>query len=357
MSRMHKMHNRLISYLGLVTIALFGIISILGTGGGGGGGNGVKPVIYTGLTTHALITVTNAKPLGEAAFLGAVGGSSVSVASVQSAPQDETRNTSVVSIVRALHTAVKEIGVTTVLDSFPVGWIETISVSGNCGGTLSGSLEVNEATETFTSSFVFDNYCLTPTGNAADGITMHGNAGLDGVCDPATFNITTQSCDFIDYTMTFTNLNSRGYGESQTMNGTLSSAITLTGYETTLNMDLRDDNPDVTFRFDNYLIQVSEDSPMPGIDSIVVSGDAYHPDYGYAVVSTITPAQLPSGSLGPPESGELLLTGADGTVGPTTATFTFTGFNTFTIAIDTDGDGTTDETRSCTWYPDSCFVV
>lgn len=361
MSRIHKTRNRLIGYLGLITIVIFGIISTLSTGGGGGGGGGNgerPPVIYTGLTTQAQITATNAKSLGEVAFLGVTTGSSFSVASVQSAPQDETRSASVITIVRALHTVVNKIDVTSTLDSIPIGWVENFSESGNCGGTVSSTLDVNEATETFTGSLVFANYCLTPTGDPADGITMDGNIGFNGTCDPATFNPTTQSCDFIDYTMTFTNLNAGEYGESLTMEGTLASAITLTGYETTMEeMLLRDDNTNVTFKFENYLIKVTEDSPTPGIDSIEVSGNAYHPDYGYVVVSTTTPAQSPSGFLGPPESGDVLLTGADGTVGPTTATFTFTGFNTFTIIVDTDGDGATNVTLSCTWDPDNCVIV
>lgn len=342
--------------IALIPVAILGLAIILASGGGDGDGDG-DDITYTGLTTQALITATNAKPLGEVAFLGATVGSSVSVANVQSAPQDETRNASVVTIVRALHTVVNKIDVTSALDSIPIGWVETLSESGNCGGTVSGTLDVNEATETSTGSLVFANYCLTPTGDPADGFTMNGNVGFNGTCDPATFNPTTQWCDFIDYTMTFTNLNTRGFGESQTIKGTLASAITLTGYETTMNMLLHDDNANVTFKFANYLIKVTEDSPMPGIDSIEVSGNAYHPDYGYVVVLTTTPAQFPSDFLGQPESGDVLLTGADGTVGPTTATFTFTGFNTFTITVDTDGDGAANVTLSCTWDPDNCVIV
>jgi hypothetical protein len=357
MSRKHKTNNRLIRYLGLVTIAIFGIISTLGSGGGGGDGD--TPVTYTGLTTQALITAANAKPLGEATFLGARVGTSIFVANVQSAPQDETRNASVIAIVRALHTVVNTIDATSNLDNIPIGWVETLSLSGNCGGMVSGTLNVNEATETFTSSLDFHDYCLTPTGDPADGLTMDGDVDFDGTCDPATFDVTTQWCDFIDYTMTFTHLNSKAYGKSQTMKGTIATAITSTGYDTTVDsLLLRDDNANVTFKFENYLIQVTENSPTFGTDSMEVSGNAYHPDYGYVVVSTTTPAQFTSDFMSPPESGVILLEGAVGTGGgPTTASFTFTGTNTFTITVDTDGDGTTNDTWSCTWDPDTCVIV
>ncbi len=361
MSHIHKTHNRLLRYFGLTVIVAFGVISTLGTGGGGGGGgdgdDGVEPVIYTGLTTQAQITATNAKTLGEVAFLGATVGTSFSVASVQSAPQDETRSASVVNIVRALHSVVNKIDVSSALGSSIGRWLETLSDPGNCGGSLSGSLDVDEVEETFTGSLVFDDYCETPTADPADGFTIDGVVGFDGTCDPATFNATTQTCDIIDFTMRLTNVNGRGYGESQTMSGDLTSAITVTGYETTVNLRLRDDGTDVTFKFESYVITVTENSPTFGTDTIEVSGDAYHPDHGYVVLSTITPVQLPSGSMGPPESGDLLLTGADGTVGPTTATFTFTGFNTYTVTIDTDGDGVTNVTLSCTWDPDNCVIV
>lgn len=340
------------TWLGLLGFTLV----LMACGGGGGGDGGRPPPIYTGLTTQAVITETNAGPLGGVAFLGVIAGSSFSVASVQSAPQDETRSASVVTIVRALHAVVDKIDVTSALDSIPIGWVETLSDPGNCGGRVSGSLDVNEATGIFTGNLVFADYCVTPTGDPADGFTMDGNVGLDGTCDPATFNPTTQWCDIIDYTMEFTNLNGRGYGESQTISGTLASAITLTGYETTVDMLLRDDNADVTFKFANYLVKVTEDSPTPGTDTIEVSGNAYHPDYGYVVVSTTTPVQLPSDSLGPPKLGDVKLTGADGTFGPTTATFTFIDFNTYTVTVDTDGDGATDVTLSCTWDPDTCVM-
>ncbi|MCK4588149.1 MAG: hypothetical protein KAU29_12430, partial [Gammaproteobacteria bacterium] len=156
MSHIHKTHNRLLRYFGLTVIVAFGVISTLGTGGGGGGGgdgdDGVEPVIYTGLTTQAQITATNAKTLGEVAFLGATVGTSFSVASVQSAPQDETRSASVVNIVRALHSVVNKIDVSSALGSSIGRWLETLSDPGNCGGSLSGSLDVDEVEETFTGS-------------------------------------------------------------------------------------------------------------------------------------------------------------------------------------------------------------
>jgi hypothetical protein len=283
--------------------------------------------------------------------MGLTAGSSVSVAVVQSALPAETRNASVITIARVLHAVVNDINVNSAINSIPIGWVETQPpISGDCSsGTASGSIDVNESTQMFSGSLVFNNFCDF-------GITMDGTVDINGTCDPTTFNVSTQTCDIIDYTMTFNTLNVSGYGESQTLSGTLASEITLTGYVTTLNLLLRDDTANKTYKFENYVITVTENSP-PGIDTVVVTGNVYHPDYGFVVVSTPTPIQFYTDMLGsPPLTGVALLTGAIpvGAAGPTTATFTFVDFDNYTLEIDTNGDGAPDVIWNCTWSTDIC---
>jgi hypothetical protein len=351
MSRLHKTHKRLISFLGLITIAVFGIISTLGTGGGGGDDGGVPPVTYTGLTTPAAVTSDNALLLGELAFMGVSAGTAITPIAVQSLPLDESRSVSVITIVRILHVAVNEVDVNSALSSIPIGWEETPSpLPGECGGTLSGSTNVNESTLTFVGNLVFDNWCNY-------GITMDGTVDFSGTCDADTFDPVSQYCEIIDYTMTFNTLNTSGYGVSETMDGTVASVTTSTGYVSTVNLLLRDDSTNKTYMYENYVITVTEDSPTIGYDTVVVTGNVYHPDYGFVVVTTPTPVQFYSDMLdSPPLSGVVLLTGADGTVGPTTAMFTFTGLNTFTVEADTDGDGGIDVTWSCDW-DGNCSII
>jgi len=365
MSHTHKTNSRVIRSLGLLTTVIFGVITILGSGGGSDGGStAVTPVTYTGIKDQALITATNAQALGEVAYMGATVGTSITVASVQPTQQGETRSASVVSIVRTLHAVMNSIDVSSATGSIPAGWTETLLQPGNCTGapgTVSGSLVVNENPApdpdrgTFTGNLVFADYCLSPTGDPADGLTMDGPVAFNGTCDAATFDPATQTCDIISYTMTFTNLNTRGFGESQTISGTLTSAITASGYDTTVNMLLRDDNANVTFKFENYLIAVTENSPI-GYDSIEVSGKAYHPSYGYVDVSTLTPVQVTTGSVGQPELGVIQLTGAipAGAVLPTTATFTFYAGDFYDLDIDTNGDGAVDVSLTCSWSSGLC---
>lgn len=344
MSHTHRKHSRLINYFGLVTISVFGVVSILGTGGGDG--NNIPPVTYTGLTTQAQITADNALPFGEVAFLGVSAGTSISYVGVETNTQDQTRSASIVSIARILHDIVSDIDVNSSLSSIPVGWVLEVFLPGTCGGSVSGSEEIDESLKTFTGRLVFNNFCVMD-------FYIDGTITYSGECDPGTFDIDSQTCDPIVYIMTFTTFNTHGWGESETMTGTIATTVTSsTSYVSTLNLLFRDDNANVTYKYENYIITVTE---VPFVsDTVEVSGTVYHPAYGFVDVSTTTPIEFSSGLDSPPESGVMLLTGADGTGGaPTTATFTF-GFGMFTIEVDTDGDGSPNNTFNCTWEPNVC---
>ena len=184
---------------------------------------------------------------------------------------------------------------------------------------------------------------------------MDGTVAISGTCDPATFDPASQYCEPDTYTMTFTTFNTHGYGESETMTGTLESITTAGGYQSTLNLFLRDDNINKTYWFENYIISVTQNSPALGYDTVIVTGNVYHPDYGFVVVSTPTPVQFYSDMLdSPPLSGVAIFTGANGGVGPTTATFTFIDFDNYTVEIDTDGDGAPNVILNCTWSTGIC---
>lgn len=347
MSLTRKPHKSLISILGLTAVTVFGVAGILGSGGGGDDGDGGRnDPVYDGLTTQALITADNVQALGELAFLGTSVATTPVVAYIQPAPVADSRKPSVVAIVRVLHATANVADVTNAISTLPVGWVESMpSTPGMCGGSLSGSLEVNESEQTFTGNMVFEDYCNF-------GLTMDGTVGLDGSCDPATFDVAEQVCDPSELTMEFTAFNTSGLGTSQTMGGTIYSATTASGYEDTLNLRLRDENTGVTFKYEDYVTNVSED--LEG-EIVEVTGKPYHPSYGYVVVSTPTPVQVVSCCDTPPQSGVVLLTGANGTAGgPTTATFTFGADGTFALDVDTAGDGETDVALTCDWETYVC---
>ena len=346
MSKPHSLYRLTVRYFGLVMLVMFATMSILGTGGGNGE-QARAPVVYTGLTTQAQITLDNALTLGEVAFLGVSAGTSITVIGADIDHQAEIHTTSIITIARVLHSVMSDIDVNSTFNSIPVGWVTNVNLEGTCDGTVSGSEEINETTETFTGRLVFNDFCIL-------NIYMDGTITYNGTCDPVTFNIGTQTCDPIEYTMNFTTFNTRGYGESETITGTIATTITSSNsYETTLNLLVRDDNANLTYKYENYVIAVTEDSPTPGTDTVVVTGKVYHPNHGYVDVTTPTAAQFSNGLDNPPELGVMVLTGADGGSGPTTATFTF-GLNTFTLQVDTDGDGTPEYSYSCDWATLTC---
>jgi hypothetical protein len=356
MSRLRKTHNRLISFFGLITISIFGIISILGTGGGGGDGGGVTPVTYTGETAQAVITSDNALLFGELAFLGVSASGTVEpIGIIQSTPLAENRNASIISIARVLHTVIKNIEVTSAINTLPIGWIETQPpISGDCSsGTASGSIDIDETTQMFSGNLVFDNFCDS-------GITMNGSIGIVGTCSGITFDPNTQTCDISDYILSFNTFNVSGYGVSQTLKGDMHygySVITPNVYNTVLFLLIRDDNTNTTYKFDNYAFTVTNNS---GYDYVEITTGSvprvYHPKYGFVIVSIPTPVQFDAGMLDTsPLTGVVLLTGANGTAGgPTTATFTFIDSDNFTLEVDTNGDGAPDVILNCTWSTGIC---
>jgi len=338
-------------FIGLILVACFGIISSLGTGGDDGDGGGASPAVYTGLETQAVITPGNAKPLADVAFLGVAAGASFSLAVETQPLQEQSRAASIVTITRLINSALSSLDSQNSLSAAPTGWIETQQpIPGQCGGSVSGSLNVDETDRTFTGSITFSSWCNF-------GITLNGGVTYDGTCDAATFDPDSQTCDIAEITMGFAAFTTSGDGVSETMTGTIATTVTTTGYENTVNLAIRIDGANITFKIEDYVVTVEENSP-PGYDTVVVTGNVYHPDYGFAVVSTQTAVQFYNEALdSPPLSGVVVLTGANGTVGPTTATITFVDSTSYEIAVDSDGDGGTDVTWSCSWETDQCSMV
>ena len=251
MTHIRKSNCRIISFLGIITIVAFGIVSTLGSGGGGGnGGTTVTPVEYTGLTTQALIDENNAQALGEVAFVGVTTGTSLSlVLGMESVSNDNTFNPLVLPVTKSLYFATNEINKFSLYDTIPAG-VDVPPIYGNCGGVLSGTMDVDMYGD-FSGTMVFDKYCV-------DGLTIDGNVSVNGLCDP--FDPYAGICEIDQITMTFNNLNASGFGESQTMSGTMDFNLTPTGYVAVLrNVLLRDDITNLTYKYVDYMITVTLD--------------------------------------------------------------------------------------------------
>ena len=351
MSHNFKIHNRLNKIFTLLVVVTFGVISTLGTNGDDDG-NGVNPVTYIGLESQAQVTSDNAQEFGEIAFLGVTVTGTMSPDAVQLPRQDVTHSASMLEIIRMLHSVLSNVDDSSDLSASSVGWMEVEPpMPGLCGGSVSSSIDVNESTMEFSGNITFSNWCN-------NGFTMNGVVTFTGTCDATTFDPSTQTCDIIDYVMTFNTFTASEMDFSIAMTGTMDTTTTSTGYETILNLLVRDDNANRTFKYENYVTTVTLNSPSLGYDSVEVTGNVYHPDYGYVVVSTPTPVQFTHDSMeSTPHAGVVLLTGADGSVGPTMARFTFIDMSSYRIEVDTNGDTIANITWSCTWEPDQCSMV
>lgn len=279
--------SRLITSLTLCTTLLAGC-------GGGGGGGTSSSVTYTGVTTEAVVTDTNAEALTSAALDGydTAKSGSMLVMGGDIAAQDPAGGLSLPGVARLL-AGMKDMALAAG-PSMAAGSSQTMS--GTCGGSATSS-GINSGTESnvnITGSITFTNYCEpTSEGNAV----IHGTISftLVGTMDNFVFTFSTSYLSIavggqsVAYSMNYT----------LTYNGLTATATMTANYRGTDNK---------TYRIENYQVVLNEAD-----QTVDISGKLYHPDYGYVTVSTPSPL-LYGNCFGDyrPTSGALRVTGAGG---------------------------------------------
>lgn len=115
---------------------------------------------------------------------------------------------------------------------------------------------------------------------------------------------------------------------------------------TTINVDVRDNIGNETFRFENYIVtSVSDNLLNPTAGSESYTGRMYVEKYGYVDISTVSPC-IYSGPQGDPDSGgPIVLAGA----GHTRAKITPVSSSYVKIEVDHDGDGAYDDKNAYAW--------
>lgn len=303
MSYLRKTHNRLIRILGLVTVAVFGILSTLGTGGGGGGDSGgVQPLTYSGNTEPAIITVDNAPTLVANVLYG--GSSATNIPTAVSTASMASRSAGAIVVVDYLRT-VMQYSLTNLYDDNLIGSDIVTGFTVNepiyCdsgSANLTGQLSDFDGTGTLT--FTYDNCIL-------DGVTYNGTG---------TFRVDYFDFSYLyptDATMSF-NLMSISSSE---FNGSISGSIrmeTLFGTNTirmTLNYIAKDNSTNKMYKFENCLVTaVFDNIYLPSTLSITFNGSparVYDSIHGYVDVVTLTPLLYSSVNLTYPDSDGLML--------------------------------------------------
>jgi hypothetical protein len=290
---------------------LFATLLLVGCGGGGGGDSGVT---YTGLTTPAVITSTNAKTLAE----GVIGGSSTGTAfGVVSDEQETQPNPTILDVARILSNSITQLNISPSSSTLP-GAIVSDSRTISCpdGGSISASLSVDDGTGDFNGTFNFIN-C------AEGGTTISGNATVSG-----TINLSSLVIGVLNFT--FNPVTVVSGAESYTMSGTVRTSVSGSSATIVMDIRLRNNNTQMVEWINNLTASVDDYGPYL---EMTITGRYYHPEYGYIDIVTIDPLRINDLDQFP-SSGQIIITGASGSKARLTAMPT-----EYMLEVDPDGGG------------------
>jgi hypothetical protein len=303
----------------------------------GGGGDGAAPgsdISYSGLTSKAIVTDTNAAELTVTSYQGGnVGGSLgdssletlAATAAVESGPSAEGSHT--FELVRVLKDVAGQVEIA---PQAPVGVKATatnsMTIDGECGGSVTYTVSYDEQAGTMSGSMSFNDYC-------SGGVTLSGGSSFSGRIDPQTYQM-------VDFSFTFDRYTVASGDGSFSCSGSISYDMGSYPQTATVNMYMKDGATAAVYRLENYVMSMSDYGSYAEVS--IISGNFYHPEYGYVSLATTTPLQIYF-SDDWPFAGELVCTGEKGIAGgPTKARLTVISSTEYQIEADTDGDGTYD---------------
>ena len=314
-------------YLCLAGVIALGLLTIIATGdGGGGGGGGSAGISYSGITDPAPIDDDNAEDLAVGAYEGGrLGGAIGALGVVQ--PVSNVGYSRVVQISQILGGSLHQVDFMSRSEETFIGAIytETGTIYGNCGGSASYSVSVNDQTGDFSGSLSFSSYC-------EDGVTISGAVSFSGKVDLVTEEL-------LRFSLSFSTLSGTSGGDCFTLHGTITTDLTVYPYVMTVSMLVRDNSTGKVYWVKDYTMIVTEEATYIEVD---LSGTYYDPDYGYITFETTVPFRIYYGD-DVPSDGVLVATGETGSEGgPTMARLTVLDSTTYQVEADTNGDGTYD---------------
>jgi hypothetical protein len=204
-------------------------------------------------------------------------------------------------------------------------YTETDTIKGNCGGSASYSVSVNDQTGDFSGTLYFSDYC-------EDGITISGDVSFSGKVDLVTEEL-------VKFSLSFSALSGTSGSESFTLHGTITTDLTLYPYVMTLSVMVRDNSTDKVYWVKDYTMLVTGGASYIDVE---LSGTYYDPDHGYIAFMTTTPFRIYYDDESPSD-GVLIATGETGSEGGSTmARLTVMSSATYQVEADTNGDATYD---------------
>lgn len=309
-----------------VVLAVLLAVSLTACGGGGGGGGGgsLSGISYTGLTTQATIDGNNAEDLSTGAYQGGQAGAAIgSVGAIQTGESGPVGHSRMLKVSQVLEGSLRQVDLMSRSAGTFVGAIYTESntIYGDCGGSASFTVSVDDQTGDFSGSFTFNNYC-------DDEVTISGAASFSGRVDLSTEEL-------IEFSFSFNNLTGTSGSDSFTLDGDISIDNTVSPATMTMTMLLKDNNTGKVYKVDYNYIMTEEANYI----EVEASGTYYDPDYGYVSITTTVPLCIYVGD-DYPSDGVIVATGNTSIGGGSTmARLTALTSMTYQVEADTNGDG------------------
>jgi len=302
---------------------VFFSLTILLTGCGGGGEEQSSGVInYSGSTTEAAVTSINATEITKAAYQGGEFASALILGAVIVADDTNVGYSLPLRLPKVLKNVLGKIDFSSeqiaagadvkLSDSFP----------GSCGGTASYTITGYNLTGNFSGSLKFDKYC-------EENNILSGGASFSG-------RLNEDASDFISIAISFNAITYTKESKNLTLKGQVDVDYSVIPYTISYDVVAKDNVSEKVFWWNTYKIEITEGTSY---EDFSLSGKFYHPDYGYVIVSTLTPFRFNSDSA-TPSSGVLLVTGKTATAGGsnTSAELIVLSSATYHIIADADGD-------------------
>jgi len=325
-------------------LAAAAAVALTACGGGGGGGGGASSgggsagLAYTGATTQATISPTNASKLtnnvigtGAAAVVGGLVGVAVTA---QSGP---LASNGISALVRTLEGGLRAV-------RLPVG---------AAGGALTGAAQSIDTTVPCDSGSVH----VTGTVDTSTGVgsvTLGFNdcrAGSDTMSGTASaqvaaFAAATQT--ITDMTLTLSQMSLRGAGVSLDFGGTFREQVSIASNTETLtaNFVIRDNlAPNLTRAENLVFVNLYNNVLSPASFSESVSGRIYDQTHGFVDVTTGVPFHFATLAQAVPDAGQMVLRGASNA----SVRVTMLANGALIIALDQNGDGVYESTATLRW--------
>jgi len=300
-------------------LAVFAMLLLAGLSAcGGGGGGSASP--YTGLTTPAVVTTSNADNIARQAFQGGDLGASTTLAPARSRDaRAAAERPMALTLVRILSGAANAAfpGPVAVRAPQPRSTASDTLYDG-MGGWVAYTLAINDQTGAFTGTFSFTNF------HGDGGGIIDGPVAVSGYYDAQAQSIT-------EILFNFQSVHIVDGAEDVTAVGTVDLVSGTGGGSAILNIVFIDNVSRKTLWLSNVTLV---DTIGTGYYDTTLSGRIYIHDYGYVDMVTLAPFHYLTGNSYP-SSGQFVVTGKDNKK----VQLTVVDPTQYLLDVDTNGDG------------------